>query len=104
MTAVLIAFVRAAPDAQAQGVTPAPPQSNPAAPMYQQKGEQDRIYNFPGTGESIPYRLFVPATWTPATKLPMLVTLRAGNTVVGPFLGGHEVVLRCSKLCDRRYT
>src|SRR5687767_4230929 len=97
MTAVLIAFVRAAPDAQAQGVTPAPPQPNPAAPMYQQKGEQYRIYNFPGTGESIPYRLFVPATWTPATKLPMLVTLRAGNTVDGPYRAGNDLVKQAAQ-------
>jgi predicted peptidase len=72
--------------------TPAAPQPNPAAPMYQQKGEQYRIYNFPGTGESIPYRLFVPSRWTPNTKLPMLVTLRAGNTVDGPYRAGNDLV------------
>jgi predicted peptidase len=71
---------------------PAAPQPNPAAPMYQQKGEQYRIYNFPGTGESIPYRLFVPATWTPDSRLPMLVTLRAGNTVDGPYRAGNDLV------------
>src|SRR5262245_51499039 len=71
---------------------PAPPQPNPAAPMYQQKGEQYRIYNFPGTGESIPYRLFVPTKWTPNTKLPMLLTLRAGNTVDGPYRAGNDLV------------
>src|SRR6266446_4216207 len=63
---------------------PAAPQPSPTAPMYQFKGEQYRIYNFPGTGESIPYRLFVPSRSTPGTKLPMLVTLRAGNTVEVP--------------------
>ncbi len=45
---------------------PAPPQPNPAAPMYRQKGEQYRIYNFPGTGESFP------AQWDP--KLGIHVT------------------------------
>lgn len=74
------------------GAAPAAPQPNPAAPMYQQKGEQYRIYNFPGTGESIPYRLLVPATWTPDSKLPMLVTLRAGNTVDGPYRAGNDLV------------
>src|SRR5687767_15241991 len=97
MTAVLIAFVRAAPDAQAQGVTPAPPQPNPAAPLYQYKGEQYRIYNFPGTGESIPYRLFVPQNWTPAVRLPMLVTLRAGNTVDGPYRAGNDLVKQAAQ-------
>jgi predicted peptidase len=76
----------------AQGQAPAPPQPSPTAPMYQQKGEQYRIYNFPGTGESIPYRLFVPSRWTPNTKLPMLVTLRAGNTVDGPYRAGNDLV------------
>ncbi len=72
--------------------TPAPPQPNPAGPLYQFKGEQYRVYNFPGTGESIPYRLFVPSRWTPSTKLPMLVTLRAGNTVDGPYRAGNDLV------------
>jgi predicted peptidase len=71
---------------------PAAPQPSPTAPLYQAKGEQYRIYNFPGTGESIPYRLFVPSRWTPATKLPMLVTLRAGNTVDGPYRAGNDLV------------
>jgi predicted peptidase len=70
----------------------APPQPNPTGPLYQFKGEQYRIYNFPGTGESIPYRLFVPSRWTPNTKLPMLVTLRAGNTVDGPYRAGNDLV------------
>jgi predicted peptidase len=60
--------------------------------MYQFKGEQYRAYDFPGTGESIPYRLFVPSRWTPNTKLPMLVTLRAGNTVDGPYRAGNDLV------------
>ena len=68
------------------------PQPNPSAPLYRQKGEQYRIYNFPGTGESIPYRLFVPSRWAPGTRLPMLVTLRAGNTVDGPYRAQNDLV------------
>src|SRR6478752_4423316 len=75
-----------------QGQAPAPPQPSPTAPLYQAKGEQYRIYNFPGTGESIPYRLFVPSRWTPSTKLPMLVSLRAGNTVDGPYRENNDLV------------
>jgi len=76
-----------------RGAAPAgPPQPNPTGPLYQFKGEQYRVYNFPGTGESIPYRLFVPSRWTPNTKLPMLVTLRAGNTVDGPYRAGNDLV------------
>jgi predicted peptidase len=91
----------ATPHAQApaggRGGTPAAPQPNPAAPLYQYKGEQYRIYNFPGTGESIPYRLFVPANWTPSTRLPMLVTLRAGNTVDGPYRAGNDLVKQAAQ-------
>src|SRR5262245_64133518 len=65
--------------------------------MYQFKGEQYRIYNFPGTGESIPYRLFVPSRWTPEKKLPMLVTLRAGNTVDGPYRAGNDLVKQAAQ-------
>ena len=57
------------------------PKPNPAAPMYRATGEQYRIYEFPGTGESIPYRLYVPEDWQPGEKLPMLITLRAGNSI-----------------------
>src|SRR3974390_2345501 len=69
-----------------------PPQPKPAAPLYQHTGEQYRVYNFPATGESIPYRLFVPSRWTPAARLPMLVTLRAGNTVDGPYRAQNDLV------------
>jgi len=76
----------------AQAPAAAAPQPNPTGPLYQFKGEQYRVYNFPATGESIPYRLFVPSRWTPNTKLPMLVTLRAGNTVDGPYRAGNDLV------------
>jgi len=68
------------------------PKPNPAAPLYRQKGEQYRAYDFPGTGESIPYRLFVPESWTPEQKLPVLVTLRAGNSINNNHRGGNELV------------
>src|ERR1700675_1732258 len=84
-------FGAQAPAAPA-AAAPAPPQPSPTAPLYQAKGEQYRIYNFPGTGESIPYRLFVPSRWTPNTKLPLLVSLRAGNTVDGPYRENNDLV------------
>ena len=92
MVLVTLLISSAAPLLSRQAPAPAPPQPSPTAPMYQQKGEQYRIYNFPGTGESIPYRLFVPARWTANTKPPMLVTLRAGNTVDGPYRAGNDLV------------
>ncbi len=63
------------------GTTPPVLQPNPRAPLYQHTGEQYRVYEFPGTGESIPYRLFVPSRWKPGARLPLLVTLRAGQSV-----------------------
>jgi predicted peptidase len=94
MSAAIVLVVTSGAFAQTpgRGGTPPPPQPNPSAPLYHAKGEQYRIYNFPGTGESIPYRLFVPSRWTSDTKLPMLVTLRAGNTVDGPYRAGNDLV------------
>jgi predicted peptidase len=78
----------AAPGAQTSQV-PAP---NPAAPMYQQTGEQYRIYEFPVTGEPIPYRLFVPETWKPGQHLPILITLRAGFSVNNNHRDNNDLV------------
>ena len=80
-----------------RGAAPPPPEPSPAAPLYRHTGEQYRIYNFPGTGESIPYRLFVPTSWKPEQKLPMLVTLRAGNTVDGPYRAGNDLVKQAAQ-------
>jgi predicted peptidase len=68
------------------------PKPNPAAPMYRQTGEQYRVYDFPGTGESIPYRLFVPESWKPQQKLPVLITLRAGNSINNNHRDGNQLV------------
>jgi predicted peptidase len=80
-----------------RGAAPPPPEPSPTAPLYRHTGEQYRIYNFPGTGESIPYRLFVPTSWTADKKLPMLVTLRAGNTVDGPYRAGNDLVKQAAQ-------
>jgi predicted peptidase len=86
-----------APAQAGRGGAAPPPEPSPTAPLYRHTGEQYRIYNFPGTGESIPYRLFVPTTWTPDKKLPMLVTLRAGNTVDGPYRAGNDLVKQAAQ-------
>lgn len=101
MIALLLIASAALTAAQAppggRGAAPPPPEPNPAAPLYRHTGEQYRIYNFPGTGESIPYRLFVPTSWKPEQKLPMLVTLRAGNTVDGPYRAGNDLVKQAAQ-------
>lgn len=65
---------------------------NPDAPLYRQTGEQYRVYDFPGTGEAIPYRLFVPSDWMPGVRLPVLVTLRAGRSVNNNHRRGNDLV------------
>lgn len=70
---------------------------NPRAPLYRHVGEQYRVYEFPGTGESIPYRLFVPSRWTPSAKLPLLVTLRAGTSVNNSYRSNNDFVLNAER-------
>lgn len=81
----------AAPTAQARPAT-STPKPNPDWPLYQQTGEQYRVYDFPGTGEAMPYRLFVPRSWSPGRHLPMLVTLRAGTSVNNNYREGNDLV------------
>jgi predicted peptidase len=82
----------AVPGAAAQALQP-----NPRGPLYQHTGEQYRVYEFPGTGESIPYRLFVPSRWKPGAKLPLLVTLRAGQSVDNSYRDPNSLVTEAEK-------
>jgi len=87
----------AAAQAPPQAAAPAPAHPNPRAPLYRHVGEQYRVYDFPGTGESIPYRLFVPSRWTPGTRLPLLVTLRAGTSLDNSYRSQNDLVLQGEK-------
>jgi predicted peptidase len=80
--------------APAAPAAPAAPVPDPKAPMYQHTGEQYRVYEFPGTGEPIPYRLFVPETWTPDQHLPILITLRAGNSINNNHRNNNDLVVQ----------
>ncbi len=82
---------------QTPGAAPPPLQPNPRAPLYQHVGEQYRVYEFPGTGESIPYRLFVPSRWKPGVRLPLLVTLRAGQSVDNNYREPNSLVTEAEK-------
>jgi len=96
---VLTALAPAA-DGAAAVQAPAPasaPRPNPRAPLYRHLGEQYRFYDFPGTGESIPYRLFVPSRWTPDMKLPLLVTLRAGTSVDNSYRSQNDLVVNAER-------
>ncbi len=60
--------------------------SSAVAAHGQSTGEQARTYQFPGTTEQIPYHLYVPTTWTRATKLPLVVvTHGAAQPAIAPF-------------------
>jgi dipeptidyl aminopeptidase/acylaminoacyl peptidase len=60
-------------------------------PLYQSKGDQKRAYKFPGTGERITYRTYVPTTWAPGKKMPLIVVLHGGGlTEDAPFDGAPE--------------
>jgi poly(3-hydroxybutyrate) depolymerase len=78
---LLGASITAAPAIAQQA--PAP---DPKSPQYQSKGDQDRTYEFPGTGEKIAYHLYVPSKWTPSMKLPLvIVTHGAAQPATAPF-------------------
>src|SRR5258708_38222519 len=50
---------------------------------------------FPGTGESIPYHLYVPMKWTKTTKLPLvIVTHGAGQPADAPFVRGDGALAK----------
>src|SRR5215475_12603509 len=67
----------------ARAAAPAPDANSP---QYQSKGEQDRSYEFPGTGEKIAYHLYVPMKWTPSSRLPLvIVTHGANQPATAPF-------------------
>jgi len=97
LTLVLAALATASPAPGQAPATPAPLHPNPRAPLYRHLGEQYRVYEFPGTGESIPYRLFVPSRWTPGTKLPLLVTLRAGQSVDNSYRSNNDFVVNAER-------
>jgi len=81
----------------AENTASPPAKPNPPAPRCQHVGEQYGVYDSPGTGESIPYRLFVPSQWKPGARLPLLVTLRAGNSVNNSYREPNSLVAQAEK-------
>src|SRR5262245_26200679 len=90
-----LAFAQAPAQQTPQAAPPLQP--NPRGPLYQHVGEQYRVYEFPGTTESIPYRLFVPSRWKPGASLPLLVTLRAGQSVDNPYREPNSLVTQAEQ-------
>jgi poly(3-hydroxybutyrate) depolymerase len=58
---------------------PASPVPDSKSALYQAKGEHDRTYTFPGTGETIAYHIYVPAKWDRSTRLPLVVVTHGAN-------------------------
>src|SRR5688572_1526685 len=83
--------------ANAQNAATPPLQPNSKAPLYQHTGEQYPVYAFPGTCESIPYRLFVPSRWKSGVALPLLVTLRAGTSVDNSYRSQNDLVAQAER-------
>src|SRR5262245_1844462 len=76
------------------------PQPDPKDPQYQAKGDQKRTYSFPGTGESIPYHLYVPMNWSKTTRLPLVVvTHGASQPADAPFQRGDGAL---GKIAEER--
>jgi poly(3-hydroxybutyrate) depolymerase len=71
---------------------------DPRDPLYQRIGEHSRSYFFPGTGERIPYHLYVPATWNPRTRLPLVIVLHGGGqTEDRPFQHGDGILAKVAE-------
>src|SRR5882672_6742364 len=70
---LLLALVSAA------AAQPASPVPDSKATQYQAKGEQDRTYTFPGTGESVAYHIYVPTKWDRSMRLPLVVVPHGAN-------------------------
>jgi imidazolonepropionase-like amidohydrolase/poly(3-hydroxybutyrate) depolymerase len=69
------------PPAAAAPVVAPPPAAapKPVTVTFQGKGDQRRSYQFAEAGESMPYRLYVPFSWTPAKKVPLVLMLHGGG-------------------------
>jgi len=74
------------------------PQPDPKDSQYQAKGDQKRTYSFPGTGENIPYHVYVPAKWNKNTKLPLvIVTHGASQPADAPFQRGDGALAKIAE-------
>src|SRR5262245_39210678 len=79
-------------------LAPQAPQPNPKDTQYQAKGDQKRSYSFPGTGESIPYHLYVPSKWSSTAKLPLVVvTHGASQPADAPFQRGDGALAKIAE-------
>jgi poly(3-hydroxybutyrate) depolymerase len=48
-------------------------------PLYQATGDNRRNYYFTEAGEVMPYRIYVPKSWAPGKKMPMILALHGSQ-------------------------
>jgi poly(3-hydroxybutyrate) depolymerase len=48
-------------------------------PLFQGKGDNKRNYQFAEAGVIVPYRIFVPSTWTPQKHMPVILAIHGMN-------------------------
>ena len=87
-------FNRLLPYATVLVMAAAAPGAPTAAPPT---GDLRLAYAFPETGETIPYRLFVPSKWNRSTRLPLLVYLHAGENLDFPYMRGNNALLKAAE-------
>jgi len=74
--AALLGISRAFPQSRAQSFGPGSPTRDPSeAPQTGAKGDQQRRYLFEEAGAEMPYRLYVPQSYDPNAKTPLVVAL-----------------------------
>ena len=104
LTAVLSALAIAGPALSQQGARRfgfGPPMASDALAAQRQtrgaKGDQQRHYYFADAGQEMPYHLYVPQSYDPATPMPLACEIpreassQSGLTIVGSlsFFGNH---------------
>jgi poly(3-hydroxybutyrate) depolymerase len=68
-------------------------------PLYRAVGDTKRNYYFAEAGEIMPYRVYVPVTWTPSKSLPMIVALHGSQLDENNFLTRADA--RLCKLAEQ---
>jgi poly(3-hydroxybutyrate) depolymerase len=71
----------------------------PLATVLRSTGDQQRQYIFSATGQTIPYRLYVPTTWNGRDSLPILLFLHGAGANERTYLDMGDGLLR--KLAER---
>jgi poly(3-hydroxybutyrate) depolymerase len=58
--------------------------------LYRALGDNKRNYYFTEAGEIMPYRICVPSTWTPASRMPMILALHGSQLDENNFITRND--------------